>query len=601
MTACNPALLPDPPLFDVTDIAKKGVEGSIERFGLDEIELGPNARREVSEDGISRLAGLLMRAGQLVPCIGYRREVDGPVTVYEGQRRYLAARKSHELAGTEGYEGLSPVHSLIVLLLDHEPTADEIRRIQAIANNAREALTIVDQQNQFADCWLARAGLGDEDRIAAVCADLGISAKKAHNLRRQLTLPEPIRSRVAERPVANQLSATMANQLANMNEIAPELTEAVANRITSPELQDKAVKDLGAFVHRTVVEDEHTYAIRIDDGAMLDGHEQVQQARAHLSDATTEPLAGILGCEPDELEKELDTLAARAKNTALKVRITGAIRDRARTGRYAFVYDRGPDFAATIWVIDPIFMLDLVREQLGENTDGAPAAEHAYFAGAKLSDDEMRDAAAADQKRRQAERQRQADAERSNLGLGHDIAAGLMDPTADQLDALRGIVCYLVADHYREVIAYGAGWTDRERQQPVGDSNRFEPRHTDAIVAAELQRALEEPDPLRGIAQLTARWGAAFVLNPDGVTRTKALGRERIARKLSDALPGGENPLSAAVWQFMRPMLSPNLAQLNRDAFVLDEALESTVRVDEHRGDSELTDLDLGEEDASTA
>ena len=601
MTACNPALLPDPPLFDVTDIAKKGVEGSIERFGLDEIELGPNARREVSEDGISRLAGLLMRAGQLVPCIGYRREVDGPVTVYEGQRRYLAARKSHELAGTEGYEGLSPVHSLIVLLLDHEPTADEIRRIQAIANNAREALTIVDQQNQFADCWLARAGLGDEDRIAAVCADLGISAKKAHNLRRQLTLPEPIRSRVAERPVANQLSATMANQLANMNEIAPELTEAVANRITSPELQDKAVKDLGAFVHRTIVENEHTYAIRIDDGAMLDGHEQVQQARAHLSDATTEPLAGILGCEPDELEKELDTLAARAKNTALKVRITGAIRDRARTGRYAFVYDRGPDFAATIWVIDPIFMLDLVREQLGENTDGAPAAEHAYFAGAKLSDDEMRDAAAADQKRRQAERQRQADAERSNLGLGHDIAAGLMDPTADQLDALRGIVCYLVADHYREVIAYGAGWTDRERQQPVGDSNRFEPRHTDAIVAAELQRALEEPDPLRGIAQLTARWAAAFVLNPDGVTRTKALGRERIARKLSDALPGGENPLSAAVWQFMRPMLSPNLAQLNRDAFVLDEALESTVRVDEHRGDSELTDLDLGEEDASTA
>ena len=443
MTACNPALLPDPPLFDVTDIAKKGVEGSIERFGLDEIELGPNARREVSEDGISRLAGLLMRAGQLVPCIGYRREVDGPVTVYEGQRRYLAARKSHELAGTEGYEGLSPVHSLIVLLLDHEPTADEIRRIQAIANNAREALTIVDQQNQFADCWLARAGLGDEDRIAAVCADLGISAKKAHNLRRQLTLPEPIRARVAERPVANQLSATMANQLATMNEIAPELTEAVANRITSPELQDKAVKDLGAFVHRTVVEDEHTYAIRIDDGAMLDGHEQVQQARAHLSDATTEPLAGILGCEPDELEKELDTLAARAKNTALKVRITGAIRDRARTGRYAFVYDRGPDFAATIWVIDPIFMLDLVREQLGENTDGAPAAEHAYFAGAKLSDDEMRDAAAADQKRRQAERQRQADAERSNLGLGHDIAAALMDPTGDQLDALRKIVCHL--------------------------------------------------------------------------------------------------------------------------------------------------------------
>ena len=48
MTGFNPALLPDPPLFDVTDIAKKGVEGSIERFGLDELELAPNARREIS-------------------------------------------------------------------------------------------------------------------------------------------------------------------------------------------------------------------------------------------------------------------------------------------------------------------------------------------------------------------------------------------------------------------------------------------------------------------------------------------------------------------------------------------------------------------------
>ena len=104
--------------------------------------------------------------------------------------------------------------------------------------------------------------------------------------------------------------------------------------------------------------------MRIDDGAMLDGHEQVQQARAHLTGESASQLAGILGCEPDNLEKELDTLAARAKNKALKVRITGEIRERARTGRYAFVYDRGQDFADSIWVIDPVFMIDLVREQL---------------------------------------------------------------------------------------------------------------------------------------------------------------------------------------------------------------------------------------------
>ena len=66
------------------------------------------------------------------------------------------------------------MRSLIVLLLDHEPTPDEIRRIQAQANQ-REQLTLVDQQEQFADCWQARAGLREADRIAAVCADLGIT------------------------------------------------------------------------------------------------------------------------------------------------------------------------------------------------------------------------------------------------------------------------------------------------------------------------------------------------------------------------------------------------------------------------------------------
>jgi hypothetical protein len=37
------------------------------------------------------------------------------------------------------------------------------------------------------------------------------------------------------------------------------------------------------------------------------------------------------------------------------------------------------------------------------------------------------------------------------------------------------------------------------------------------------------------------------VLDPDGPTRTKALGSQRMARKLRDALPGGESPLRAAV------------------------------------------------------
>jgi len=110
-----------------------------------------------------------------------------------------------------------------------------------------------------------------------------------------------------------------------------------------------------------------------------------------------------------------------------------------------------------------------------------------------------------------------------------------------------------------------------------GSANHQGRRHPDAIIAVELDHALTDPDPLRGIAQLTARLGAAFTLDPGGVTRTKALGTERMARKLRDALPGGENDLRAALWEFMRPMLSPALVDLNRDAFVSEAAIKTTV------------------------
>ncbi len=548
----------------------------------------------MSKEGIERLAAMLCRTGQLIPCIGHRPSTDGPVLIYDGQRRYLAAEASHELAGGEGYEGLQPIRSLIVLLLDHEPSGDEIRRIQAQANQ-REQLSLVDQQEQFRDCWAARVGLRANDRIAAVCADLGISAKRAHNLRRQLTLPDEIRARVAERPAGQELSVTMANRLADMHEIAPQLTEAVAKRIATDDLHDKALKDMGAFVHRTVVEDEHTYAVRIDDGALLDGADEIDHARSHLAADGQRQIAGLLGCEADRLDRELDSLAARARALALKLRITREIRDRARNGRFAFVHDRGQDFAAAIWVVDPAFMIDLVHQELKDDTS-APAREEAYFAGARLADDELRDAAAAEEQRRAQARARHVEATRSNLGLGHDIRAGLLQPTEAQLHALRQIVCRLLVRHYGELIAYGAGWTDPERQRPVGDSGRHEPRQLDTIIDAELERALVDPDPLRGIAQLAARWAGAFVLDPAGVTRTKALGSERIERKLRDALPGGDGTLRAAVWEFMRPMLSPALVELNREAFVVDDSPETTVDLDGHRAACDLDELALDDE-----
>ena len=434
-----------------------------------------------------------------------------------------------------------------------------------------------------------------------MCADLGISPKRAHNLRRQLTLPEPIRERVAERPTGPQLSVTMANRLADMHDVAPELTQAVAQRITSTDLHDSAVRDLGAFVHRTIVEDEHTYAVRIDDGALLDAAEQIERARPHLTPTARKQLARILACEPDKLDRELDTLTARARTKALKITITADTRDRARVGRFAYVHRRGQDFADGIWVVNPLFMIDLAHEQLTNHNDEPAAREDTFFAGASLDDDELRSAGQEDREYRKAQRLRQAEATNSNLGLGHDLRAGLMDPTPRQLHALTAIVCHLLARHHRDVIAYGAGWTDQDRQQPVGDTGRHEPRQVDAILDAELERALEDPDPLRGIARLTASWAAAFALDPDGITRTKTLGTDRMARKLGDALPGGPGPLRAAVWEFLRPMLSPRLAALHRSTFVFDEPLQSTVELDKHRSASNLDELDLDDPHAEEA
>src|SRR3954470_2168024 len=349
-----------PALFDVTALAGEPPAGTLARIGLDELDLAPNARREIDPESIERLARMLVSMGQLVPCIGHRPAGDpARVVLYAGQRRLLAARASHQLRG----EGLVPIRSLIVLLLDHAPSPDEVRRIQA-HENQREELTLADQQEQFGDCWAARAGLRDEDRLAAVCSDLGIGARKAHNLRRQLTLPDAVRTRVAERPSEDEISATLANRLVDMHEITPELTASVAKRISSRELHERALRDLGAFVHRTVVEDETVYAVRIDDGALLDAAEQLERARAQLAPAIRPQAARLLGCAPDKLDRELDALASRARTRALKLHVDAALRDRAANGRYAWTFDRGRDFARGIWVVDPLFLLDTVREQL---------------------------------------------------------------------------------------------------------------------------------------------------------------------------------------------------------------------------------------------
>ena len=120
----------------------------------------------------------------------------------------------------------------------------------------------------------------ETDRIAAVCADLGISPKKAHNLRRQLTLPEAIRARVAERPAGHQLSGH-ARQPARRH--AGDRADADRGG-READHQPGAARRRAARPRRLraphLVEDEQAYAVRIDDGARLDA---VERSRAPAS------------------------------------------------------------------------------------------------------------------------------------------------------------------------------------------------------------------------------------------------------------------------------------------------------------------------------
>jgi hypothetical protein len=59
-------------LFDVTATPAGPVCEDVEYVPLEQITLADNPRRDISPEGIDRLAGMLMRSGQLQPAIGRR-------------------------------------------------------------------------------------------------------------------------------------------------------------------------------------------------------------------------------------------------------------------------------------------------------------------------------------------------------------------------------------------------------------------------------------------------------------------------------------------------------------------------------------------------
>jgi hypothetical protein len=83
-------------------------------------------------------------------------------------------------------------------------------------------------------------------------------------------------------------------------------------------------------VHRTLVEDEHAYAVRIDDGALLDAVEQIARARVQLTPAGRRQLTGILDCPAEKLDRELDSLAAPRCRLAQLIRRLRWGRSRSR-------------------------------------------------------------------------------------------------------------------------------------------------------------------------------------------------------------------------------------------------------------------------------
>ena len=67
-------------------------------------------------------------------------------------------------------------------------------------------------------------------------------------------------------------------------------------------------------------------------------------------------------------------------------------------------------------------MLDTVRQQIAA-APASPAREDRYFGGARLDDDDLRDAAEDDRQRPATDRAHHAEATAGNLGLGDDMRA----------------------------------------------------------------------------------------------------------------------------------------------------------------------------------
>jgi len=92
----------------------------------------------------------------------------------------------------------------------------------------------------------------------------------------------------------------------------------------------------------------------------------------------------------------------------------------------------------------------------------------------------------------------------------HHLGCGDQQPTSGGLRR-----CSRATTRPRDVIADGAGWTDPDRQQPVGDTGRHEPHQVEAIVEAGARAGARRPRFAAG-HRTGRRPGPALVLDVSG-------------------------------------------------------------------------------------
>lgn len=560
---------PAPPkaMFDSTDKPAAPSIGSLEFIALDAITLAENPRHDINPADIEDLSARLLTTGQVEPC-GGRRNDDGSVTVYTGQQRKLAADLTHELVKTPGFSGHRPVEGLWVLLRDDLKSVADWRRYQA-QENSGVPLSIRDKQDQFAFFWEHWSGLPEDERLRRARTDAGIGATEARDLLRQLSLPEEVRRRVARRPRGDEISVALANTLAEIHDASPPLAQAIADWVTTEDRRRLATRDVTAVI-ATVSQSDEAYAVRLHAGTTLDTAAEIHRAVRHLPDHRLAEAAHTLGTSVAEIPRALAEMATAATLEERRTPIDQQTIDRAANGHFAYVANGAPNASDATWLVDPLFMIDLAADSTHTTAAKPPAAPETRQ-DATTSTDSGRPAADRSEASTAEPTPGHLDAVSRNLGLGDDIAAQLTDPTADQLAATRDFLVHLVSTHLADAIAYGAGWTDRDRMQrnPTGG---HDPLPADAILDVEIDRALRDDDPMRGLLHLVARAGAALMLDPEGTRADGELGRRRIAPRLDGPLTSGANPLGEALWRVMKPMLSPALEAMHGPRYDPDAA-----------------------------